>query len=387
MRRTRWGAAGFAVAFLCACTNATVPPTNEPLQAARFDEIAGWPGDHLGESVRALHEECRRLALLPPDTPMGGQGIAALYGGKAWQWSAPCAAALGVSDKVVKAAQAYYQEWFQPYRVAALTEFSGYFEPEVEAATVRGVGFTIPLLARPADLVQRPAPADQPGGQSIFGRISDGAFVPYWSRSDIEAGAMGSAARPLFWLRDSSDLFFLQIQGSGRLRLRDGNVVRVGYDGKNGRPYTPIGRVLVAERAIAAKDVTMQAIRGWLAAHPADAKAVMDRNEDYVFFRVLAGGDDGMGPPGALGVPLTPGQSAAVDPRLVPLATPIFVDTTDPISGAPWRRLLLAQDSGTDIRGVARTDIFFGFGPLPEQEAGRMHEGGAEYVLLPRPSK
>jgi membrane-bound lytic murein transglycosylase A len=129
----------------------------------------------------------------------------------------------------------------------------------------------------------------------------------------------------------------------------------------------------------------MDCILTSLAAHPGEAKALMDRNEDYVFFRVLADTDIWDGPPGALGVNLVAGRSAAVDPQSVPLGAPIFVDTTDPITAAPLRRLLLAQDSGTDIKGPARTDIFFGSGALAEQEAGRMHQTGTEYLLLPRP--
>jgi membrane-bound lytic murein transglycosylase A len=196
---------------------------------------------------------------------------------------------------------------------------------------------------------------------------------------------MGDAARPLLWLQDPVDLFFLQIQGAGRVRLPDGTVTRVSYDGKNGRDYTPIGRLLLQRNALAAQDISMQSIRAWLEAHPADAKGLMDENEDYVFFRILADTDVLAGPPGALGVNLVAGRSAAVDPHAIPLGAPIFVDTTDPITGAPLRRLLLAQDSGTDIKGPARTDIFFGFGAWAEQEAGRMHQTGTEYLLLPRP--
>jgi membrane-bound lytic murein transglycosylase A len=242
------------------------------------------------------------------------------------------------------------------------------------------------LLARPTDLVQRPASASEPGVVPVVGRLAGGKLVSYWSRAEIEAGAMGDAARPLLWLRDPVDLFFLQVQGAGRVRLPDGAVVRVGYDGKNGRAYTPIGGVLVAQKAIAPADVSMQSIRAWLAAHPAEAKSVMDRNDDYVFFRILKSEDAALGPPGAMGVDLTAGRSAAVDPHYLPLGAPLFIDTHDPLTGAAWQHLLLAQDSGTDIKGAARADIFFGFGAVAEREAGGMHEAGTLYVLLPRPS-
>jgi membrane-bound lytic murein transglycosylase A len=217
-----------------------------------------------------------------------------------------------------------------------------------------------------------------------MGRLVAGRLVPYWSRAEIEAGQIGDTARPLLWLADPVDLFFLQIQGAGRVRLPDDTFVRVGYDGKNGRPYTPIGRILVHMNALAPGAVTMQSIRGWLAAHRDQAKSVMDQNEDYVFFRVLMDAEPNLGPPGALGVKLVPGRSAAVDRRSIPLGTPIFVDTTEPGSGAPWRHLLLAQDVGSDILGAARADVFLGAGAGAEAMAGAMHQGGTVYVLLPK---
>jgi membrane-bound lytic murein transglycosylase A len=281
----------------------------------------------------------------------------------------------------------FYEARFQPYRVRAEGMFTGYYEPEVKGALTPGNGFAVPLLARPPDLVQRAASGNEPGAAPVVGRLAGGKMVPYWTRSEIEAGAMGGAARPLLWLRNPADLFFLQIQGAGRVRLLDGSVVRVAYDGKNGRAYTPIGGVLVAQNAMAPADVSMQSIKAWLVAHPTEAKPVMDRNEDYVFFRILNTEDAALGPPGALGVDLTAGRSVAVDPHYLPLAAPLFIDTNDPLSGAPWQHLVLAQDSGTDIKGAARADIFFGFGVLAEQEAGRMHKEGAVYLLLPRPSK
>jgi membrane-bound lytic murein transglycosylase A len=214
----------------------------------------------------------------------------------------------------------------------------------------------------------------------------DGRLLPYWTRAEIEAGRADGATHALLYLADPADLFFLQIQGSGRVRLPDGAVVRLGYDGKNGRAYTPIGRVLEQQGALPAGDVTMQSIRAWLDAHRAQARAVMDRNDDYVFFKVLTSVDEGMGPPGALGVDLLAGRSAAVDRHMIPLAAPVFVDTTDPRSGVAWRRLVLAQDLGTDISGAGRLDIFLGSGDAAEALAGRMRQAGTVYVLLPRPA-
>jgi membrane-bound lytic murein transglycosylase A len=341
----------------------------------------------LAESFSGVRAECHRLALLPPDTALGGQGLSAQYGGKAGLWAAPCAAALQLTANDLAGIRRFYESRFQPYRVQTAGMFTGYYEPEVEGALSPGKGFTVPLLARPAGLVQMPARLDDPGAPPEVGRLAGGRLVPYWTRAEIEAGAIGSAARPLLWLRSAADLFFLQVQGSGRVRLADGSVLRVGYDGKNGRAYTPIGGVLVAENALAPADVSMQTIKAWLAAHPAQAKAVMDRNDDYVFFRLLPTTDASLGPPGALGVDLAAGRSVAVDPHYLPLAAPMFLDTKDPLTGAVWQHLTLAQDVGTDIKGPARADIFFGFGATAEQQAGHMHQPGSLYLLLPRPTK
>ena len=383
-RLTRLLSLSLALALLAGCTE-PVPAQEGRLLLSSFAAIPGWRDDTLAQSLPALHAECRRLAKLSPDTALGGGGLAAQVGGRAGQWAQVCAAApLASGDEA--GARRFYETWFQPYRIDAPALVTGYYEPEVRGALARGGAYQTPLLARPADLLQSPPPADDPNGSPVVGRLQGGRLVPYWSRAEIEAGRVGDAARPLFWLADPADLFFLQVQGSGRVRLPDGSVMRVAYDGKNGRPYTPIGRVLVERRALAPADVTMQSVRAWLAAYPAQAGGVMDRNADYVFFRVLTDADPGLGPPGALGVELQAGRTAAVDRHAIPLGVPLFVDTTDPVTGAPWRRLVLAQDIGTDIVGPARADVFLGSGALAEQQAGRMRGGGTEYLLLPRPA-
>lgn len=387
MRRSGWvGAAAAALMFGCAQMDGVGLAQRLDLQAVRFDQMPGWQTDTLSRSFAGFRAECHRLALLPPDTRLGGMGLAADYGGQAAQWAAPCAAsaALVVNDEA--GIRHFYERWFQPYRLLAAGFFTGYYEPEVQGARSRGGGFTVALLARPANLIQAPPSSGDPGAPRPVGRMVHGKLIPFFTRAEIEAGALGTAAHPLLWLRSPADLFFLQVQGAGRVRLPDGSTVHVGYDGKNGRTYTPIGRVLIQQNEMAAQDVNMQSIKAWLAAHPAEAQSLMDRNDDYVFFKEL-NGDAQIGPPGALGVDLTPQRSAAVDPHYVPMGTPLFVDTTDPVSGAPWRHLVLAQDSGTDIKGPARADLFFGSGAQAEQAAGRMQQAGTAYILLPRPAQ
>ncbi len=375
--------AALSAAMLFGCVSQPTPPPTTAMETVRFDEIPGWSVDTQNETFTALRAECHRFASLPADTTLGGQGLASTYGGRAGHWSAGCIAAASLTADDAGGVRHFYETWFQAYKLSAPGLFTGYYEPEVPGSLFQDAAHKVPLYGRPSDLLQLPS-AD-PKAAPRVGRMVDGKLQPYFSRTEIEAGAMGHTGQPLLWLHDPIDLFFLQIQGAGRVRLPDGTVTRVGYDGKNGRDYTPIGRLLLQRNALASNDISMQSIKAWLQAHPGDAKALMDQNEDYVFFRILTDTDVLAGPPGALGVNLVANRSAAVDPHAVPLGAPIFIDTTDSITGAPLRRLLLAQDSGTDIKGPARTDIFFGFGALAEQEAGRMHQSGTEYLLLPRP--
>ena len=220
-------------------------------------------------------------------------------------------------------------------------------------------------------------------GERIAGRVVDGRLRPYPSRGDIVAGTLAGRGLEIAWVADPVDAFFLQIQGSGRLALPDGRIVRVGYDGQNGRPYTAIGRVLVEEGALAREAVSMQSIRAWLAAHPDRAEGVMNANSSYVFFRRLAGD----GPIGAQGVALTPQRSIAVDPRFVPYSVPVWLDATAPTpdgGAAALRRLMIAQDTGGAIRGPVRGDVFWGAGEDAAAIAGRMNDRGRWWILLPR---
>jgi membrane-bound lytic murein transglycosylase A len=367
---------------LCGCTQ---PPPAAPAPPyfiqASFQDLPGWPNDPLAEALPALKLQCRRLALLPLDTALGGEGLARTYGGRAGNWADACAALRALPDGADL--HAYVQHWFQPYRIDAPALVTGYFEPILAGALTRGGLYQTPVLARPADLAQSKTLDDQ--GRPIVGRDVEGLIQPYPTRREIEAGALGALAHPIAWLASPEDLFFAQIQGSARVRLAGGGMLRLAFDGRNGRPYTPIGRVLVAQHALAQDQVTMQSIRAWLDAHPAQAQSVMDQNESYVFFKAIPDPDPTLGPEGALGVALTAGRSAAVDKTVVPLASPVFVATTIP-DGRAWRHLVLAQDLGSAITGQARIDIFLGVGPDAADWAGKMHQAGTLWLLLPRPA-
>jgi len=354
-------------------------PAALTLAPARFSDLPDWQGDNLAELLPALHLQCRRLALLPADTALGGQGLAADFGGKAGQWSDACHAALALAAG--DDPHDFFAQWFAPYAVTAPALVTGYFEPILPGAREKSAQFQVPVLARPDDLVV--TGGKDAAGRPALGRKAGDEIVPYWTRAEIEAGDIGGAARPIAYVASKVDLFFAQIQGSALVQLPEGGLLHLVFDGRNGRDYTPIGRVLIAQHELAPDQVTMQSIRAWLASHPAQANKIMDQNESYVFFRVADDSDPALGPPGTMGVDLTAGRSAAVDKNFLPLGAPLFIDSTVP-DGRAWRHLVLAQDLGSAIAGPARVDVFLGSGPAAAEWAGKMHQAGKSWLLLPR---
>ena len=369
--------------LLSACAGRTGPPA---LALTRIDyaDIPGWTADRLGGVLPALLAECERLGRLPADTSLGGAAEARSAAGMAGSYGPACQAARALPSGDETTVRRYLQTWFLPFlasdRDVPDASLTGYFEPEFAGSLSPTPGYTVPVYGRPSELVTLSAPG--PGGQSLTGRVEDHRVVPYWSRAQIDRGALRGRGLEILWLRDPVDLFFLQVQGSGRIRLPDGQIVRLGYAGRNGQPYVPLGRLLVASGQLAPDAVSMQSIRAWLAAHPAEAGPLMERNPNYVFFRLLDVAPN-QGPPGALGLTLTPLRSAAVDRAFLPLGVPLFVATTRP-DGSPLDRLVLAQDLGTDVTGPVRADLFFGWSDAAARDAGAMHAGGRIVLLLPR---
>src|SRR6185436_10521576 len=203
-----------------------------------------------------------------------------------------------------------------------------------------------------------------------------------YDRAGIEEGRAPLVGREIVWVDDPVDLFFLQVQGSGRIALDTGETMRVGYAEHNGYPYRSIGRILVERGDLALEKASMQGIKAWALANPGKLTELLNQNSRYVFFRELPAG--AAGPPGALGVPLTPRRSIAVDPRFVPLGAPVYIATTWPLTEKPLNQLVLAQDTGSAIRGAVRADYFWGFGEDAAREAGRMKQPLRMWVLMPR---
>ncbi|MGC8468816.1 MAG: murein transglycosylase A [Acetobacteraceae bacterium] len=368
----------------------------EGLRPVSFAALAGWQQDDPARSLAAFVTGCGELLYLPPDQALGGAGRAAALGGKAGDWTAACLAARAVRPADEPAARAYFAAWFQPYEVeaggAARAEIGGTYEPEAAGALSESAVFHVPLLARPRDLVRvdpaamAPAAGGSAAARPIIGRLEHGRLVPYYTRAEIAAGALRADHLAIAWLADPVAAYLMQVEGFGRVRLADGQVLRVGFAGQNGRPYVPIGKVMAARGMIGADAIDLAHIRAWLAAHPALAQGVLDANPNYVFFRLLGNLPRQQGAPGALGVPLTPRRSLAVDRAFIPLGAPVFLVTTDPLSDKPWRRLMVAQDLSGSARGALRADVYFGWGRAASRAAGRPPRAGRLYLLLPRQS-
>jgi membrane-bound lytic murein transglycosylase A len=395
--RFAWGAVLTALALsACAGPATNLAPSAEKLPPmmqlapVSFDVVPGWRLDHMSEAIPALLHECAMFDTLPGDTAVGGEGTADQLGGRAEDWRPLCSAAKALPSGDDEAARAMLERELQAYEITdrgnAQGLFTGYYEPEVAGALRRSGKYRVPLLRPPADLIDVKLGDFAPDlkGRSIWGRVGGNQLVPYYDRAQIEAGALAAQHLELLFLSDPVDAFFLEIQGAGRVRLRDGRIVRVAYAGQNGHPYVPIGRLLVERGELVHDKVSMQTIRMWLKTHPDQAKSVMDANPSYVFFRTLADRPTTEGPPGAFGVSLSPNRSMAVDRRFLPFGAPVFVATTNPINDAPWQHLLLAQDTGGAIKGPVRGDIFFGWSAEAETMAGRMQQKGNAYILLPR---
>jgi membrane-bound lytic murein transglycosylase A len=272
----------------------------------------------------------------------------------------------------------------QPIATADTGLCTGYYEPQLAGSRRRTPPFVVPLYRVPDDLLTVDLGSVYPelAGKRVRGRLDGRRVVPYWTRAEIEAHARPGTE--LFWVDDPVEAFFLQIQGSGRVRLADGTTVRVGFADANGQPYRSIGRVLVERGEMTAEEASMQRIQAWGRAHPDRVDELLNANPSFVFFRELPLGDPRDGPVGAFGVALTPGYSVAVDPRFVPLGSPIVVSTMDPATQQPLRRMMFAQDTGGAIRGPLRFDFFWGSGAEAGAIAGRQRGEIQAWLLLPR---
>ncbi len=348
--------------------NVAILTPTAPFAVSKWEMLPGWQDTDLLSSLQAFMRGCVTLKNKP-----------------AWQNVCARGAVLGNADNATL--RAFFEQDFTPYQLfnpdgSSQGMITGYYEPKLNGSRVRTERFRYPLYASPDDMLTIDLSEVYPQlkGMRLRGRLQDKRIVPYYARADIDQGKV--ALRELFWVEDAVELFFLQIQGSGRIALPDGSLVKVGYADQNGHPYVSIGKKLVEMGELKLEEASMQGIKHWAELHPKELTPLLDMNPSYVFFRELPGGLSA--PLGALGIPLTEAYSIAVDPRTIPLGSPVFLATTYPNTDLPLQRLMLAQDTGGAIKGVVRADFFWGFGEQAGAQAGRMKQQGQMWVLFPK---
>jgi membrane-bound lytic murein transglycosylase A len=349
-------------------------------------EIAGWKEDDHLAAYKAFRTSCKPIAEQrnPPADPKA-LGISLRD---------PCRAAKAADISDSAKARAFFEEHFLPLRISRLGEgegfVTGYYEPVIDGSRTQTDVYTVPVYRRPSNLFVRGFKQDAvglPNKGQVFRKIGRRKLVPYYDRAEIEDGAIAGRGLEICWLKDQTDLLFSQIQGSARVRLEDGSTVRINYDAHNGYPYTAVGRILI-DRGIIPKDqMSMQKIREWMDQNPDGAKELRRQNRSYVFFREVQLSDKDE-PVGAQGVPLTPGRSIAVDKALHVYGTPFFIEGELPIeseqSKTPFRRLMVAQDTGSAIVGPARADIYYGAGVDAGRVSGRFRHNMRFVILVPK---
>jgi len=376
----------FLLLVLAACVGTTPPKEEqpppikeaplaekvEPLLAVSWSEVEGWTHQGPAAALEAFRKSCRAI-------------------GKRERWQQVCEAATQVEPGDEQSARQYFEHYFQPFQVrnedgSVTGTITGYYGPELPGSRVPTERFKYPIYGQPSDLLIVDLDEIYPelSRYRLRGRVVGNRVVPYYERGEIDNGNTPLAGDEIFWVDDPVELFFLHIQGSGRIRLPDGEKVMVSYANQNGRPYQSVGKLLLERNIMTRDQMSMQNIRHWVEENPEAGKQLLAENPSYVFFRELSA--DFKSPPGALGVALTAERSLAVDPHIIPLGAPVYLATTWPGSDEPLDRLMVAQDTGGAIKGPVRADFFWGMGDDAGKIAGRMRQNGRLWVLLPKES-
>jgi membrane-bound lytic murein transglycosylase A len=351
------------------CPQCPAPAAKPVPESARyvestFDALPGWPSPGLERSLRAFIAGCPRPGPL----------------------ARACEAAASVAASDEPAVRQFFESTFVPYALVSSEGpdsglITGYYEPIIEGSRAKGEQHRHPIFGVPEDLIVVDLAAANPDLRNLRlrGRVEGRRLMPYPSRAEIES--RGVPAQIIAWTSDPVELFFLHIQGSGQVRLDNGERIRIGFADQNGHPYRSLGRYLLDRGELPLEQTSMQGIKAWAAANPAKLQEALNSNPSYIFFRELPPTD---GPPGALGVPLTAEYSLAVDRRFVPLGAPVYLATTYPLSEERLERMMAAQDTGGAIRGAVRADFYWGTGPEAGALAGRMRQQGKVWLLWPR---
>ncbi len=375
------------ILFACS-TQTTVPPeTTEqsakpaPLQEQKepaalsthvpvqWSDLTGWAEDDLRPAWQAFLQSCNALKKQPV-------------------WQEVCMAASFVQADNNAGVRHFFERHFVPHRIISHDGNSeglvtGYYEPLLRGSRKPTTRYRYPLYTAPDELLIIDLGDLYPELKDLRlrGRLEGRRVVPYYSRAEIMDNPAALKGYELLWVDDEVELFFLQIQGSGRIQLDTGEIVKIGFAEQNGYPYNSIGRILVQQGELPLEKASMQGIKQWGQHNPDKLKSLLQQNARFVFFRELPA--DLSGPIGALGVPLTAGRSLAIDPRSIPQGAPVFLVTTWPNSSKPLNRLMVAQDTGGAIKGGIRADFFWGYGPEAGNQAGKMKQQGKMWVLMP----
>ncbi len=343
-------------------------------EAVDFSDLPGWENDQHAQAIVALRKNCKRLAKKP-------------------DWENICTAVGQLQQSDDQQARQFFETHFTPHTLRGEKGkkqgmITGYYEPLLQGSMQPDDRYQYPLYRVPDDMLIIELADIFPAlkGKRVRGRVVGNKVVPYYDRAEINGSKAPLQGQELLWVDDRDQLFFLQIQGSGRIQLPDGKVIGAGYANQNGRAYHAIGKTLINEGEIKREDVSLSSIMQWLKDNPERAEALLNKNPSYVFFTLRDKVEEG--PTGSLNVPLTAERSLAIDPKFVKLGAPIWLDTTYPGSeGRTLQKLVIAQDTGGAIKGQLRADLFWGTGDRAEQMAGNMKQQGEMYILLPKTTR
>jgi membrane-bound lytic murein transglycosylase A len=366
-----------AIVSLAGCVTSkhpAKPPPPVSFEPVSWSTLPGWSADDALAAWPALIASCTAIHSRP-------------------DWQQFCTDVVAASPVDSDFVRGFLEQRLQPYRVWRASGrrreskglITGYFEPLLHGSRERTEEYATPLYSRPDDLLIVDLASLYPElkGKRVRGRVEGNKVVPYYSRA-ASREAPGLAGHEIVWIDNALDAFMLEIQGSGRVQLTTGEIIRLQYEDQNGHPYRSIGRYLADQGIMTIDQVNMPAIRAWLAANPQRQNEVLDSNPSVVFFHEAPLDDPAVGPKGALGVPLTAGRSIAIDPKFLRLGAPMFLSTMAPATAAPLQRLVVAQDTGGAINGPVRADLFFGFGAEAGAQAGMMKYDGEMWLLWPK---
>ncbi len=340
------------------------------LRLAQWTQLVGWETDELMPAWNTFMQSCAALK-------------------QQSNWQAVCKKASMLEQTNEQTIRLFFESQLVPYQVfnsngSDTGIITGYYEPLLRGSRKPTEKYRFPIYSPPDDLLVIDLGNALPEFKSLQlrGRLEGRKVVPFYSRAEIDRGIATLKNRELLWVEDRVELFFLHIQGSGRIQLENGEIIKVGYADQNGHPYVSIGSLLVQRGELPLEKASMQGIKQWGLQNPEKLTELLHQNSRYIFFRLLP--DTLSGPVGSLGIPLTAGRSLAIDPKIIPQGAPVFLSTTWPNSDKPLNRLMVAQDTGSAIKGGVRADFFWGFGKEAEIQAGKMKQNGKMWVLLPK---